>query len=123
MASTSFQEVVFGNDERAYSRHIWPERRADFTDAVFMTTTNFRGAIFGGVPAFFNTTLHEDTDFGRVDWEKADTENIPVDYAIRAWERLELMMNKLEKPLDRHRFFSTQDACSTPKRRLVFMDN
>ena len=28
-----------------------------------------------------------------------------VEYAIRAWERLELMMSQLEKPLDRHRFF------------------
>ena len=29
----------------------------------------------------------------------------PVDYAIRAWERLELIMSRIEKPLDRHRFF------------------
>ena len=36
---------------------------------------------------------------------KADTHNIPVDYAIRAWERLELIMSELEKPLDRHLFF------------------
>ena len=101
----SFREVLFGNDESAYSRRFWPERRADFTDAVFTTTTEFRGAVFGGAPAFFNATLHEDTDFARIDWNKADTKNIPVDYAIRAWERLELMMSKLEKPLDRHQFF------------------
>ena len=30
---------------------------------------------------------------------------LDVEYAIRAWERLELMMSQLEKPLDRHRFF------------------
>ena len=101
----SFREVLFGNDETAYSRRLWPERRVDFTDAVFKTTTDFRGAVFGGPPAFFNATLHEDTDFSRVDWKKADNDNIRVDYAIRAWERLELMMSKLEKPLDRHRFF------------------
>lgn len=105
MARTSFRNVLFGNDDTAYSRHIWPERRADFTDATFMTTTTFRQAIFGGVPAFFNATLHEDTDFTQIDWEKAATETIPVDYAIRAWERMELMMSRLEKPLDRHRFF------------------
>ena len=101
----SFREVLFGNDESVYSRRLWPERRAEFTDAVFTTTTDFRGAVFGGAPAFFNATLHEDTDFGRIDWDKADTDNIPVDYAIRAWERLELMMSKLEKPFDRHQFF------------------
>ena len=43
------------------------------------------GRLSGGVPAFFNTTLHEDTDFSSVDWKKAETDNIPVDYAIRAW--------------------------------------
>ena len=101
----SFREVLFGNDDEIYSRRLWPERRADFTDAKFGAATTFRGAIFAGAPAFFNTTLHEDTDFGRVDWGKAETDKIPADYAIRAWERLELMMNKLEKPVDRHRFY------------------
>lgn len=105
LSRASFREVLFGNDETAYSRTLWPERRADFTDAVFSTTTIFRGSVFGGAPAFFNATLHEDTDFGRIDWSKADTSNIPVDYAIRAWERLELMMSELEKPFDRHQFF------------------
>ena len=57
------------------------------------------------MPAFFQTTLHEDTNFGDIDWEKAETEPIPAEDAIRAWERLELVMSQLEKPLDRHRFF------------------
>ena len=105
MARTSFREVKFGNDRNAHSRLLWPERSADFSDAEFLTTTEFRGAVFGGVPAFFNTTLHEDTDLGRIDWEKAETITIPVDYAIRAWERLEFIMSRLEKPLERHRFF------------------
>lgn len=105
LARTSFREVLFGNDESAYSRRLWPERRADFSGAEFRAATDFRRAVFGGAPAFFNTTLHEDTDFGRIDWEKAETNNILPDYAIRAWERLELIMSKLEKPLDRHRFF------------------
>ena len=101
----SFREVLFGNDEMVYSRRVWPERRVDFTDAEFGAATTFRGSQFAGAPAFFNTTLHEDTDFGRVDWSKAETDSVSADYAIRAWERLELMMSKLEKPLDRHRFF------------------
>ena len=105
MPMTSFREVLFGNDESAYPQKLWPERRADFSDAEFRATTDFRKAIFNGAPAFFHTTLHEDTDFSGVDWEKAETDTIPVDYAIRAWERLELIMSKLEKPLERHRFF------------------
>ena len=105
LATASFREVLFGNDASTYSRRLWPERRADFSDAQFKASADFRGAVFGGVPAFFGTRLHEDTDFGRVNWDAAETEHISVDYAIRAWERLELMMSELEKPLDRHRFF------------------
>ena len=105
LARASFREVLFGNNASAYSRRLWPERRADFSDAQFMASTDFRRAVFGGAPAFFNAKLHEDTDFARVNWELAETEHIPADYAIRAWERLELMMSKLEKPLDRHQFF------------------
>ena len=105
MGRTSFRNVLFGNIDKAYSRKVWPERRVNFTDAQFKTTTDFHGAVFGGPPAFFNTKLHEDTDFSDIDWRKAETVNISVDYAIRAWERLELMMSKLEKPLERHQFF------------------
>ncbi len=100
----SFREVIFGSDNTAYKK-AWPERKADFTDAKFMARTDFSGAVFWGPPAFFNAKLHEDTDFSRVDWKKADNDNTQVDYVIRAWERLELIMSKLEKPLDRHRFF------------------
>ena len=70
-----------------------------------MAATVFRKSVLGGVPAFFDAKLHEDTDFGDIDWEKAETDHIPIHYAIRAWERLELMMSKLEKPFDRHRFY------------------
>ena len=105
MDAASFRDVLFGNDEIAYSREAWSERRVDFSDTEFKATTNFCGAVFGGAPAFFNATLHEDTDFSRIDWKKAETENISADYAIRAWERLELIMSKLEKPLERHQFF------------------
>ena len=86
-------------------RKLWPERVVDFTDAEFRAETSFRGSVFRGVPAFFNASLHEDTDFGGVDWDKAQSGHLPVHYAVRALERLELMMSKLEKPLDQHRFF------------------
>lgn len=102
---TSFRNVVFGNTEAEYSRDMWPERRVNFTDAEFEDTTDFRGASFGGAPAFFNAKLHEDTDFSGIDWRTAENKHVPVEYAVRAWERLELMMSKLEKPFDRHRFF------------------
>ena len=105
MDRTSFRNVHFGSDDKTSSSKVWFERVADFTDAQFNATTDFRKAVFMGAPAFFNTTLHEDTDFGGIDWEKAETADISADYAIRAWERLELMMSKLEKPLERHQFY------------------
>ena len=105
LAGASFREVLFGNPGSAYSRRLWPERRADFSNARFAAAADFRRAMFGGAPAFFNAELHEDTSFALVNWEAAETANIPIDYAIRAWERLELMMSKLEKPLDRQQFF------------------
>jgi len=101
----SFREVLFGRNDKAYSRRIWPLRRVDFTNVEFSAATDFRKAIFGGVPAFFNATLHEDTDFSGVDWTRAENSHDSVEYAIRAWERLELIMSRLEKPLDRHQFF------------------
>ena len=105
MGRASFRNVVFGHTDRVYSRQLWPERRVDFTGAVFKGTTDFRAVSFGGAPAFFNATLHEDTDFSGIDWTTADNPHVRVEYAIRAWERLELMMSTLEKPFDRHQFF------------------
>ena len=63
MGRASFRKVLFGNDDSAYSRRLWPERRVDFTNAEFRASTSFLEAAFGGAPAFFSTTLHEDTDF------------------------------------------------------------
>lgn len=101
----SFRNVVFGEDPERTGKRLRPGRLADFSDARFEAATDFRRAVFHGAPAFFNCSLHEDTDFGSVQWPKAQTEAGRVGYAIRAWERLELMMSELEKPLDRHRFY------------------
>ena len=38
-------------------------------------------------------------------WVRVAADRIQPNYAVRAWERLELIMSQLEKPLDRHRFF------------------
>ena len=106
MAEASFSKIFVGNDHSSSSLlGLRPERMADFSGAKFIARTDFSEAVFSSVPAFFNTTLHEDTDFSGIDWRKTETETISVEYAIRAWERLELIMSKLEKPLDRHRFF------------------
>ena len=69
------------------------------------TPTSFYKATFASAPAFFDTSLHADTNFDAVRWEQGGGTRVRPGYAVRAWERLELMMSRLEKPLDRHRFF------------------
>lgn len=92
---------------------------ARFSNAKFQDTTSFRGATFGKPPRFFETELHEDVDFGQVDWKEAEQsywrskrrgdrlgsiEN-DADDAVRAWDRLALIMSQREKLPERHEFF------------------
>ena len=122
MGRASFRETLFGNDERAYPRRIWPERRVDFTNTKFMTTTDFRKAAFGGVPAFFNATLHEDTDFGGVDWKKAETKHTRVDYAIRAVGTIGTDNEQARKTARPASILPAQDAHSAKDGRVVLVD-
>ena len=101
-----FNRVVFGEDPNQMDKGGQRIRVADFNDAKFSAKSSFRRAEFKGAPTFFNCTLHEDTDLSRVKWPEAmPTGTQQIDDAIRAWERLELMMSKLEKPLDRQIFY------------------
>lgn len=99
MDRVSFREVQFGTK----SAKNEPMRRVDFSGAVFGGATDFQKATFVGPPGFFETNLHRDTDFHEVTW--LEPREPYSSYNIRAWEQLELMMSKLEKPRDRHRFF------------------
>lgn len=102
----SFRNVIFGENPDQIDESDRLSKLADFSDARFDAPTDFRNAVFNGAPTFYNCDLHEDTDFSRVKWpDVIPTESHQIDDAIRAWERLELMMSKLEKPLDRHQFY------------------
>ena len=105
LGPVSWRETVFGENPKEYRTGIRPDRVADFSSAEFRAATDFRRAVFRGPPAFFDSLLHEDTDFGGVTWTITGPEPRHAAYAIRAWERLELMMSRLEKPLDRHHFY------------------
>ncbi len=100
-----FREAVFGDPDPASVRRTWPERVVDFSGATFAASASFYKAKFGSAPAFFDTKLHADTNFDLVYWEQGGGKRVRPGYAVRAWERLELIMSQLEKPLDRHRFF------------------
>ncbi len=87
------------------------ENGVDLTGAEFKATTDFGNVTFRDVPIMFNTKLHDDTDFAGVRWQEAEAgywsgNNVDrTDDAIRAWERLELIMSTLEKPHERHQFY------------------
>lgn len=102
---TSFRNVTFGDVASPHQMKLRAERKVEFSDSTFNAATEFQGAVFHGVPAFFNASLHEDTDFSDVDWQRAKVSELDINYAIRAWERLELIMSQLEKPVDRHQFY------------------
>ena len=124
LEKASFQRTIFEHNTDFSSAAF--KREANFNDASFKSTTYFRCSIFLEPPRFFETTLHEDTDFNGVDWHKAescympswlskftcgDTKNAAVSdlvdasSAIQAWDRLALVMSKLEKLPERHNFY------------------
>lgn len=101
-----FTKVIFGEDPIRMDESKRLLKLADFSDSKFRGETNFSNAVFNGAPSFFNCNLHEDTSFSGVKWpETMPTGFRHIDHAIRAWERLELMMSQLEKPLDRYIFY------------------
>ena len=57
------------------------------------------------IEQFHDADLYDDTEFDGVVWDRRAARRVRASYAVRAWERLELMMSQLEKPQDRHRFF------------------
>ena len=90
-----------------------------FNNAKFQGKTSFRKAAFNKPPRFFETELHEDVDFSRVDWSTAENSynrsqrhgDLPDEVekdagdAVRAWDRLALIMSNQEKSPERHEFF------------------
>ena len=108
-ASTSFRGCAFA-DGATFSEARFQDE-TDFVDAQFKASTSFREAMFSDVPKLFNTALHEDTDFSNITWRRAEDgylathDPADVEDSIRAWERLELIMSRLEKPYDRHEFY------------------
>ena len=114
-SETLFDDACIFRDTRfSHVATFWGSRFSNivhFTNAVFTTTTSFRQAAFNAVPELFNASLYEDTDFTGIHWEHAEAGysqpqgGQDVDGAIRAWERLELLMSQLEKPYERHQFY------------------
>ncbi len=115
--AAEFENAVFqGNAGFAGTQF---RANAWFDDAEFRDKTSFRKASFGRPPRFFGTEIHEDVNFNGIDWRSAersysrrhrrneDSDSIKKDAedAIRAWDRLALIMSQRERLTERHEFF------------------
>ncbi|MXW85992.1 MAG: hypothetical protein F4Z55_08785, partial [Boseongicola sp. SB0667_bin_21] len=112
--------------------------KCDFNNASFKGTTSFANVTFFRPPKFFETELHEDANFSQVDWSIAESsckrswhilaspEHVreverDAGDAVRAWDRLALIMSQREKLPERHLFFRLKmralrdrDGCTLP---------
>ena len=120
--------------------------KCNFNNAHFQGTTSFQNASFASPPMFFETRLHEDTNFGQVDWSTAESSYVRpwhtnavseqarqmaenAGEAVRAWDRLALIMSQREKLPERHQFFKLKmralrqrDGFSLPSFMNVLFD-
>ena len=117
LGSSRFEGAVFA--EEAGFAGTGFKGVVTFNNAKFRSTTSFRKASFGMPPKFFETEIHEDADFSEVAWsdaeesyrprllsrDKAEGIKLRCGEAVRAWDRLALMMSRQDKPTERHEFF------------------
>ncbi|MDE0241572.1 MAG: pentapeptide repeat-containing protein [bacterium] len=123
MGDASFERSTFSR-QAGFSLAAF-KKIATFNNALFRASTSFNQTQFTQPPRFFETQLHEDTDFENVDWRMTESFYAPswwqsvwefvallrtpsppsgIDSAIRAWDRLALIMSRLEKFHERHTF-------------------
>ena len=122
--NTGFDHATF--HDKADFQEASFDQRIIFNNVTFKAETSFRQALFRTPPRFFEAKLHEDTDFGDVKWKTAEVaywrpwwKDLFVcrprkqhkrsaknaDDAARSWDRLALIMNRFEKPHERHTFY------------------
>lgn len=100
---------------------------AAFDDAKFVSTAIFKNSAFGSAPTFHGAQLHEDTTFEGVVWPgRLHKGQSPYD-AARAWARLRIEMDRLQKHEDELLFFAqelnarVQDVSNEPPaKRMLY---
>ena len=115
LGKTGFDHATFSGDVRFTSAKF--AHGVSFVNTVFAHTADFQSAELRGptcfqeahfktrVPAFFNATFHEYTDWHDAKWPSVSGDANKAREQIQHYQRLALVMNKLEKPDDRHLFF------------------
>ena len=104
LGDTYFNKVEFAGE--AHFVNTTFARQADFQFATFTRPTHSQRTKFEtDVPAFFEATLFEYTDWHDTKWASIPRYKDEARKHVQYYQRLVLLMNKLEKPYDRHFFF------------------
>ena len=99
----NFTESTFGGIA-AFAKSTFTGT-VDFSNAKYEGKTSFQNVTFTVAPLFFETTLHEDTDWTDVDWPDKPADKEEATQYVRRYERLALIMSTLKQPDNEHRFF------------------
>ena len=100
---TSFEKSTFARDASFTGRKFKGE--ADFRNAKYEGKTSFQNVIFTRAPLFFETTLHEDTDWTGITWPDKPADKEDATQYVRRYDRLALIMSTLKQPDNEHQFF------------------
>ena len=99
----SFRESTFaGTADFAGSTF---KGEVNFNNSEYRGETSFQKVIFAGAPLFFETTLHEDTDWTGIKWPAKPEDKEEATQYVRRYDRLALLMSTLQQPDNEHRFF------------------
>jgi hypothetical protein len=89
-----------------YFRNASFANESDFQKAKFTKPTHFEGVHFKQVvPAFFEASLYEYTDWHSSKWPEVPKDGADARKQVQYYQRLSLLMNQLQKPGDQHFFF------------------
>ena len=99
----SFEKSTFARDASFTGSRF--KGAADFRNAKYEGKTSFQKVTFTRAPLFFETTLHEDTDWTDVDWPNKPADKEEATQYVRRYNRLALVMSTLKQPDNEHQFF------------------
>ena len=102
-AYADFRKSIFTGDATFTGRIFKGE--ANFSNATYEGKTSFQNVIFTRAPLFFETTLHEDTDWTGITWPDKPADKDAATEYVRRYDRLALVMSTLKQPDNEHRFF------------------
>ena len=113
--NTTFTNATFHDDVRFNSAKF--KHAVHFVDTIFSKEADFHGAEFRGpthfqgarfetrVPSFFDSVLFEYTDWHGSDWPDVPGNADEAREQVQYYQRLVVLMNQLQKPVDQHFFF------------------